>query len=70
MVFCLATGVVLEAAIGPAKGKKTGENSLFRSLWDSLKSGELVLADRCYCLYFDIALLKVRGVDVVFRLYQ
>jgi DDE family transposase len=70
VVFCLATGVVLEAAIGAAKGKKTGENTLFRSLWDSLKPGELVLADRCYCSYFDIALLKARGVDVVFRLHQ
>jgi Transposase DDE domain len=70
VVFCLATGVVLEAAIGPAKGKKTGENTLFRSLWDSLEPGEVVLADRCYCSYFDIALLKARGVDVVFRLHQ
>src|SRR5271157_4737852 len=26
VVFCLATGVVLESAIGPARGKKTGEN--------------------------------------------
>jgi Transposase DDE domain len=70
VVFCLATGVVLEAAIGAAKGKKTGENTLFRSLWDSLEPDEVVLADRCYCSYFDIALLKARGVDVVFRLHQ
>ena len=40
VVFCLATGVVLESAIGRARGKKTGENSLFRSLWDSLKPRE------------------------------
>ncbi len=70
VVFCLATGVVLESAIGPGRGKKTGENSLFRSLWDSLKPGEVVLADRCYCSYSDIAMLKQRGVDVVFRLHQ
>ena len=43
---------------------------MFRSLWDSLKPGEIVLADRCYCSYFDIAMLKARGVDVVFRLHQ
>ena len=70
VVFCLATGVVLESAIGPARGKKTGENTLFRSLWDSLEPGDVVLADRCYCSYFDIAMLKRRGVDVVFRLHQ
>ena len=70
VVFCLATGVVLESAIGPARGKKTGENTLFRSLWDSLDPGDVVLADRCYCSYFDIAMLKRRGIDVVFRLHQ
>jgi Transposase DDE domain len=70
VVFCLATGVVLESAIGPARGKKTGENTLFRSLWDSLEPGDVALADRCYCSYFDIAMLKQRGIDVVFRLHQ
>ena len=50
VVFCLATGVVLESAIGPGRGKKTGENTLFRSLWDSLDPGDVVLADRCYYL--------------------
>jgi Transposase DDE domain len=70
VVFCLATGVVLESAIGPARGKKTGEITLFRSLWDSLEPGDVVLADRCYCSYFDIAMLRQRGVDVVFRLHQ
>jgi hypothetical protein len=70
VVFCLATGVVLESAIGPAKGKRTGENTLFRSLWDGLEAGEVILADRAYCSYFDIALLKARDVDAVFRLHQ
>ena len=52
VVFCLATGVVLESAIGAARGKKTGENSLFRSLWDSLEPGEVVLADRLLLFLF------------------
>jgi hypothetical protein len=70
VVFCLATGVVLESAIGPGRGKRTGENTLFRGLWESLDEDDVVLADRCYCSYFDIAMLKARGVDVVFRLHQ
>src|SRR3954453_14742712 len=70
VVFCLATGVVLESAIGAAKGKRTGENTLFRSLWDGLEKGEVILADRAYCSYFDISMLRARGVDVVFRLHQ
>ena len=32
VVFSLAVGVAIDAAIGPYKGKKTGENNLFRSL--------------------------------------
>lgn len=32
VIFCLATGVVLESAIGPGRGEKTGEITPFRSL--------------------------------------
>jgi hypothetical protein len=71
VIFCLATGVVLEAAIGKYQGKKTGENTLFRRLWDEvLEPDDVVLGDRYYCSYFDIALLKLRGIDSVFRLHQ
>jgi hypothetical protein len=70
VVFCLATGSVLEAAIGKCQGKRTGENTLFRSLWDHLEPEDIVLGDRYYCSYFDIAMLKRRGVDSVFRLHQ
>jgi len=57
-------------AIGPFKGKKTGENSLFRTLWDSLEANDIMLADRYYCSYADMALLKERDVDYVFRKHQ
>lgn len=67
VIFCVASGAALEMAIGPYKGKKTGENALFRTLWESLEGDDLLLADRYYCSYADIGLLKRRGVDVVFR---
>jgi hypothetical protein len=70
VLFCLATGSVLEAAIGQYQGKQTGENALFRSLWDGLEPGDVVLGDRYFGSYFDIMLLKRRGVDSVFRLHQ
>jgi hypothetical protein len=71
VVFCLATGSVLDAAIGQYQGKQTGENALFRSLWERvLAAGDVVLGDRYYCSYFDIAMLKQREVDSVFRLHQ
>jgi hypothetical protein len=45
----LATGAVLDSAFGPWRGKQTGESALFRSLLDSLRSGDVLLADRYYC---------------------
>jgi putative transposase len=70
VIFCLATGAVLEAAIGRYQGKQTGENALFRRLQDEYQSGDVSLGDRYYSSYFDIALLKQRGVDSVCRLHQ
>lgn len=67
VVFSLAVGVVLEAAIGKYEGKQTGENSLFRTLHDRLEPGDVVLADRYFSGWFDLALLTQRGVDVVVR---
>ena len=68
VLLALATGAALEAAIGPCRGKKTGELSLFRSLHHTLEPGDLLLGDRLFCTFFDIAKLHARGVDCVFRL--
>jgi putative transposase len=71
VVFCLATGAALEAAIGKYQGKQTGENALYRRLWDEgLSAGDVSLGDRYFSSYFDLALLKRRGVDSVCRLHQ
>ncbi len=70
VIFSLATGAVLEAAIGRIPRKKTGENSLFRTLHDVLEAGDVALADRHFSGWFDIALLGQRGVDAVLRKHQ
>jgi len=70
VVFCVSCGAALEMSIGPWRGKQTGEAALFRSLWDSLEADDVLLADRYYCSYATIALLKNRGVDIVFRKHQ
>jgi hypothetical protein len=70
VVFSLAVGTVWEAAIGPYHGKRTGENSLFRTLHGALTAGDVVLADRYFGGWFDIALLAERTVDVVVRKHQ
>jgi hypothetical protein len=68
VLFGLATGAALEAVIGPCRGKKTGELSLFRSLHHTLAAGDLVLGDRFFCTFSDITRLLGRGIDCVFRL--
>ena len=70
VVFSLAVGTVLEAALAPYTGKETGETALFRTLHDGLRPGDVVLSDRYFCSYFEIAWLQQRGVDVVMRLHQ
>ncbi len=47
------TGVVMDVAIGPYSGKKTGEHALLRQLVSTLKSGELILGDCYYPFFFD-----------------
>jgi hypothetical protein len=70
MVISLAVGTVLEAAMGPYRGKETGELGLLRQISGALRPGDIALADRLFCSYWVIADSQARGVDVVFRLHQ
>ena len=67
MVICLATGVALDAAIGPHRGKGSGELGLVRRLLEGFNPGDVMLADALYCNYFLIAALVAQGVDVLFE---
>ena len=69
-VLCLHCGALLELAHGPYKGKETGETALLRSLMDSFEAGDIALADRCFCSFWQIALFAQRGVDSLFRMHQ
>jgi hypothetical protein len=66
-IFSLATGAALDLAIGPMRGKKTGETTLFRSLDRALEPGDVVLGDRLFSSYHDVARLRQRHIDCVFR---
>jgi Transposase DDE domain len=66
-IVCLSTGAVLEAAIGPHRGKGHSEMDLFRTLLPQLCAGDVLLADALYCDYFTIATLQAAGVDVLFE---
>jgi hypothetical protein len=69
VLLCWATGAVLEAALGPYRGKNSGELTLFRGLSDPFTPGDILLGDRLFCTYCDMARLKSQGVDSVFRLH-
>jgi hypothetical protein len=64
-IVCLSSGAVLEAAIGAHASKGQSEQDLFRGLWGTLHSGDVLLADALYCSYFQIATLQAAGVDVL-----
>jgi hypothetical protein len=70
VVFSLAVGTVLSAALGKYQGKQTGENSLFRTLHSLLNEGDVVLADRYFSGWFDLALIRRRSAHVVVRKHQ
>jgi hypothetical protein len=52
-------------AIASYAGKGTGEKSLFRRLYDTLKPGDVVLADALFDDYFIACDLHNRGIDLV-----
>lgn len=69
-LLSLASGAVLDLAMGRYTGKNTGETALFRQLWRSLFPGDVVVGDRYFASYWDLALLAMCGVDSVYRQHQ
>jgi hypothetical protein len=67
-LFCWATGAVIGTAIGNLRGT---ENNLLRQKFaEWFKPGDLLLGDRHFCAYTDIARLLAQGVHCLFRLHQ
>jgi len=66
-VICLATGAVIDAAIGPQAGKGSSELGLLRTLGAAFSPGDVMLADAFYCNYFLVATMLAAGVDVLFE---
>jgi hypothetical protein len=70
VLLSLATAALCGLAIGPYKGKETGEPALLRELLDRFQRGDVFLGDCAFCSYFMLALLLAAGVDVVTRQHQ
>lgn len=66
-VFCHATGAIVDLAVDALRPH---ELTLFRRLWQRFAPGDVVLGDRAYGAYTDMAQLLARGVFGVFRLHQ
>lgn len=69
VLISFASGGLLDFALGPCKGKKTGEHALFRQMFGNLHTGDVLIADRYYCSYFLIAALINAGLDAVFEIH-
>lgn len=59
-VFSLATAAVLDAALAPMRGKKTGETTLFGSLHAVLQPGDVLLVDRLFAGFRELAECRAR----------
>lgn len=66
-IVCLASGAVLNAALGACQGKGGDEQSLLRSVLDTLRAGDVLLGDAYYATYFLLCALQAKGVDGVFE---
>jgi hypothetical protein len=66
-IMCLSSGAVLNAAIGRFQGKGGDEQTLLRSILDTLAAGDLLLGDAFYATYFLWCALAERGIDAVFE---
>src|SRR5215470_14782328 len=67
MLLSLATGACQDMAMAPYAGKGTGETTLLRQMYDTLKPGDVVLADALFDDYFIACELRQRGIELVAR---
>ncbi|MEK9142158.1 MAG: IS4 family transposase [Nitrospirota bacterium] len=68
-ILCLGSGAVLNAAIGRYQGKGGDEQTLLRSILDTLERGDLLVGDACYATYVLLCTLRALGIDAVFEPY-
>jgi hypothetical protein len=67
VLLSLASGACCDLAVAPYAGKGTGETTLLRQMYPSLRPGDVVLADALFDNYFVFCELRQLGIDVVAR---
>jgi putative transposase len=68
VLFSLAVAGVIDGLLRPYQGKGTGETAMVRDLAEHFRPDDILLGDRYFSGYWDIAYWLRRGVDVVTRL--
>src|ERR1043166_3084971 len=68
VLFSLAVGGVLDGVLSPYQGKGTGETAMLRTLADHFEPDDVLLGDRYFSGFWDMAWWQQLGVDVVSRL--
>ena len=66
--FSLACGAVIDLGICSCSGKGNSELGLLHKLWHVLRSGDVLLADRYMCAWYEIYMLRERGIDSITRM--
>lgn len=64
-ITCLASGALLNAAVGRFNGKGSDERTLLRSIQETFQPGDIVLGDAFFATYFFVAHLQARGIDLL-----
>ena len=64
-ITCLASGTLLNAAIGRFNGKGGDERTLLRTIQATFQPGDVVLGDALFATYFFIAAMQADGIDIL-----
>ena len=67
--FSLSCGAIINLGICRYAGKGNSELGLLHKLWDVLRPGDVMLADRYMSAWHEIYRLQQRGIDIVTRLH-
>ncbi len=66
-LFSLQSGALLDLSIA---SQRHHDVQLARQLWPQLQAGDILLADRGFCSFADLAQLQAGAIDAVMRLHQ
>ena len=64
-ITCLASGALLNAAVGRFNGKGGDEQTLLRSIQETLESGDILIGDAFFPTFFFIVAMQAQGVDIL-----